>query len=67
MEKKYEECFHCEVRRIRVDKPYWAVHMTTSGEVVPHDYDGEDSQGCFANGPSCRKKYPLAFRMKALE
>ena len=58
---KKEECFCCD-KMVRTDKPHWRVHMTTGGDIVPRSYEGDDSQGTFAVGPSCRKKYPHAFR-----
>jgi hypothetical protein len=57
---EYEECFCCN-RKVRTDKRHWRVHMTTSNEIVGQEYQGEDSQGTFAIGANCRKRYPEAF------
>jgi len=59
----YVECFCCD-KAVRVDKPHWRVHMLTSGEIVAQGYESNESQGTFGIGPSCRKKYPLAYRVK---
>ena len=61
-----EEC-HCCEKMVNVDKTHWLVHITTDLEVVAFDYDGDDSQGWFPVGPSCRKKYPLAFRSDVVD
>ena len=61
---EYEECFCCE-KRVRTDKKHWRVHMTEDLRIVPEDYDGVDSQGTFAVGPSCRKRHAHAFRADA--
>ena len=58
---EYEECFCCG-KSVRTDKRHWRVHMTTSNKIVEAGYEGEDSQGTFAIGASCRKQYAHAFR-----
>ena len=56
-----EECAHCgEV--IQTDRKHWRVHMSTAWENVPEHYAGDDSQGTFAVGPRCRRRYAHAFR-----
>jgi len=62
---RYEPCFFCE-KPVRIDRPYWVVHITLDEVIVPKDYDGEDSHGGFAIGPECRKRSPLAFRVQGL-
>ena len=61
MKHTHEDCCECG-EPVRIDRKHWRVHMTTSLVNVPADYDGDDSQGRFAIGPRCRKKYPHAFR-----
>ena len=56
-----DDCWACE-RPVTISNTHWAVHITTTNEVVAEDYAGDDSQGCFPIGVSCRKRYPLAFR-----
>lgn len=61
---EYEECFCCG-KRVRIDKRHWRVHMLVTNEIVPRDFEPEDpsdSQGTFAVGTSCRKRYEHAFR-----
>lgn len=55
-----EPCFVCN-ENVRIDRAHWRVHMTTSNEIVPRDYDGDDSQGTFAISDKHRKDFPLAW------
>ncbi len=36
-------------------KSYW-VHLSIYGEILPLDYEGEDSQGCWQIGATCASK-----------
>jgi hypothetical protein len=60
------ECLFC-CRPILNRSTAWAVHMTTSLELVPADVpddDVADSQGGFEIGPECAKKIPARFRSR---
>lgn len=60
---KTEPCIIC-MKPVRIDKPHYVLHRTTSNEIVSKIYSGADSQGVFAIGRECRKRFKYAFKVE---
>lgn len=60
-----EPCFLCgrPLTEQAVENGY-LIHLTTADLLVPEDYVGSDSQGCFPVGSECAKRIPADLKFK---